>query len=224
LPASRSYREDVGPSSNSRQHVHSRWSIVAWGVALVGRFKTNQHRVLQNQGVFVSADAHLLNPRRRGEIHDFAGGFATRASCSAMGSWRRWARQYPRMGPRARSDPFQRATAAEVVLVAGCTRQRSLSGAFGGRSTGRFWAVLLPTAVGAHGHGEKSPRRTELGCALVPPCSPEGAPWCQPKRQGPIGEARHRRGDAGKTQENKKRSRYQGPKLRPERKKTPTFV
>src|SRR5580704_19380 len=87
------------------------------------------------------------------------------------------------MGQAPDANPFHVHRPAEVVPVLRLLSPTSLSGRLGGRSTGRFWAVLLPTAV-AHVRGENLPAGQALGFALVRHGSPEGAPWCQPSGNG----------------------------------------
>src|SRR4051794_30076214 len=85
----------------------------------------------------------------------------------------------PRMGHAPDTDPLHVHWPTEVVLVLRLLLPASLSGRLGSGPAGRFWAVLLPTAV-AHVHGENLPAGQALGFALVRHGSPEGAPCCQP--------------------------------------------
>src|ERR1700686_843913 len=85
----------------------------------------------------------------------------------------------PRMGRSPDPDPLHVHRSAKVVSVLGLVSPASLTERFGSGSAGRFWAVLLPTAV-AHVHGENLLAGQALGFALVRHGSPEGAPCCQP--------------------------------------------
>jgi len=62
----------------------------------------------------------------------------------------------PRMSHAPDTDPFHVHWPTEVVLVLRLLLPASLSGRLGSGPAGRFWAVLLPTAV-AHVHGENLP-------------------------------------------------------------------
>src|ERR1700679_2202342 len=88
--------------------------------------------------------------------------------------------------PVARMDrapdpyPFHVHRPAKVVLVLRLLAPASLPRRFARSPAGRFWAVLLPSAVARVGR-ENLPAAQALGFALVGHGSPAGAACCQPK-------------------------------------------
>ena len=77
-------------------------------------------------------------------------------------------------------DPFHMHRTSEVVLVLRLLAPASLPRRFACCPAGRFWAVLLPSAV-AHVGCENLPAAQALGFALVGHGSPGRGACCQPE-------------------------------------------